>query len=222
MPTSREADAETLRRANAYYTLARRRFGLLETGILAPQCHFLAGVYTMYTMAPLKAWSQFHSASRACHVYLMCDARRHCESGIAASRRRSLQQRIYWSCYKSECELRIELNLPNSCLSDLDYPDLHPEPPETFAQHIRNDVPSPCHESTPPFGTRRTFDHEEQSWYYYLTEITLRRLGNRICNIMYAGDHTSWNSEAMPFLLKTAEEFEAKFDEWYGRYPPWA
>ena len=220
MPSSLASDADALQHGEAYYNLARRRFGLLRTGILAPQCHFPAGVYLMYTMRPLLAWSEFHSASKSYFLYLHCRARQTSalRNTTQASRRRRLEQRLYWSCYKAECEVRAEMDLPDSSLADLQYPDTHPSPPE-----IDIASPTPVVESLigdrmvqSPSGTKLLVSHQqqEQSWFYYLTEITLRRIGNRVLNTLYSAGYASWANNMMPFMVNAAEEFEQQLQEW--------
>ncbi|KAF4974102.1 hypothetical protein FZEAL_8975 [Fusarium zealandicum] len=54
-PASLETYGDILKQGDAYFNLAQRRLGLLGHGILASQCHFLAGVYLMYTLRPLRA-----------------------------------------------------------------------------------------------------------------------------------------------------------------------
>ncbi|KXJ97328.1 hypothetical protein Micbo1qcDRAFT_230011 [Microdochium bolleyi] len=205
-----------LRDGEAYYNLARRRLGYLQGGILAAQCHFFAGVFLMYTMRPVAASSNFHSASRFCHLHLQHQARRlrwqqsspmGAEDVQANIRQRRLEQRLYWSCYKSECELRVSiLNMPNSSLADYHYPDSHPSPPEeastSEAELIR--LGSAAHDSSQqaaegsPSPSNPYFSHsaagsarlspaiQQQSWFYYLTEITLRRIANRLLHLFYS------------------------------------
>ncbi|KAF4970536.1 hypothetical protein FSARC_2445 [Fusarium sarcochroum] len=213
--TSLEAHEQDLRDGEAYYNLARRRFGLLEVGILPSQCHFLAGVYNMYIMRPLAAWSQFQSATKSYYLYLQCQARMSARStidSVQTSKRRSLEQRLYWSCYKSECELRAEINIPNSSLADVRFTDMHPSPP-----NMDEDVVSPGFGSSPQDKSSR---QQEQTWFYYLTEITLRRLSNRILNLLYTGDHTIWTTDSILFMAEEAEQIEKQLEEWYARLPP--
>ncbi|CAK7202807.1 hypothetical protein SEUCBS139899_005534 [Sporothrix eucalyptigena] len=217
--SSLEAHADALQQGEAYYYMARRRLGLLDRGIRVTQCHFLVGVYLMYTMRPLSAWSQFRTASESYRIYLECKARylptaQQLDPG-KASKRRLMEQRLYWSCYKSECEMRSEINLPDSLLADCEYPDMHPSPPDAPSpvpgDTTDGNIPASWNRSRPAWLRRR----HEQSWFYYLTDITLRRIINRILNIMYVGDHATWTAEAIPFLAKTAEEFERQLEEWY-------
>jgi hypothetical protein len=63
---------------------------------------------------------------------------------------------VYWSCWKSERELRKLLGLPDFAFDDLSYPLHFPTPPES----VQN--------------------QQATSWYFYLSEISLRRLEHRI------------------------------------------
>ncbi|KAK7408949.1 hypothetical protein QQX98_008893 [Neonectria punicea] len=226
--TSLETQKEHLQQGEAYYNLARRRFGLLDIGILSSQCHFLAGVYNMYVMRPLPAWCQFQSATKSYYLHLKCQAKqplRAVTDPAETSKSRSFEQRLYWSCYKTECEVRAEMNLPDSSLADVHYSHMHPSPPD-----MEDDEPSPQFGSSPrerpawsgtvtrtKSGSRR---QQEQTWYYYLTEITLRRIANRVLNLFYTGDHTTWAKYSVPFMVKAAEEFEQQLEAWYTGLPP--
>ncbi|KFY53029.1 hypothetical protein V497_08410, partial [Pseudogymnoascus sp. VKM F-4516 (FW-969)] len=50
--------------------------------------------------------------------------------------------------------------------------------------------------------------NEERSWYYYLTEVALRRISNRILSTFYRQDHTTWHN-ILP-LIPIAKEFETQ------------
>lgn len=214
--TSLERDGDSLRNAEVYFNCARRRLGLLKAGVTATQCHFLAGVYLMYTMRPLSAWSQFRSASTSYRLHLDFQARRHARRGVAHTslKERSLEQSLYWSCYKSECELRMEMNLPDSCLVDVQYPDLHPLPPCTDASSPTLSGSPTC--KTSPQSTSKILDIQQQetSWFYYLTEITLRRIWNSVLNTLYATDYKEWTDEQIPYMARAAAEFEQQLQEW--------
>lgn len=172
----------------------------------------------MYTQRPLSAWAEFHSASRSYHMYLQCQARRpsRCVDAAKASKRRQLEQRLYWSCYKSECELRAEIELPNSSLADFHYPDMYPSPPDVPSEVSHGEATFQSGLQRSSGGRRSLGSHRqhEQSWFYYLTEITLRRIVNRVLNVLYSDDHPSWTDETVPYLIKAASEFEQQLDEW--------
>jgi len=75
---------------------------------------------------------------------------------LPASQRLPPEECVYWSCWKSELELRKLLYLPDFAFDDLSYPLLFPTPPESIQ------------------GQQAT------SWYFYLSEISLRRLEHRV------------------------------------------
>lgn len=85
-----------------YFEAASRRLGLVMStnSLMAVQCGFLAGVYRMYTMRQFAAWKCFNYASVACLGYLHCRAMIG-DVGVTADEKH-FEQRVYWSCLKSE------------------------------------------------------------------------------------------------------------------------
>ena len=171
----------------------------------------------MCTMRPVRAWVEFHSATRAYQLHLRCQA---ClgKQAEQSPARRWQEQRLYWSCYKSECELRAEMDIPDSLLADFQYPDLHPSPPDTPAHNTVSGATIGAHDSSGPWHPRRSDNlhrQHEQSWFYYLTEITLRRLANRVLNVFYRDGPGGWTLAALPSMIKMAREFESHIDDWY-------
>lgn len=210
-------EREDIREAERYYHLARRRIGLVGRGIRASQCHFLAGVYLMYTMRPLSAWQEFHSATRAIQIYLKgqrCQGVPQAPTAQDADsslKKRRLEQRLYWSCYKSECELRVEMDIPNSLLADFHYPDLYPSPPDAPSPVETVRTPGSVAHKGPSYRNQRL---HEQCWFYYLTEITLRRIANRVLNVFYQQGPQAWTEESLPSMVSMAREFEQQLQDW--------
>jgi hypothetical protein len=66
------------------------------------------------------------------------------------------------------------------------------------------------HPSPPDFNAAE----QEQSWFYYLTEITLRRIGNRIVDTLYANDYRLWRETSLPSMVKAAEDFIGQLQTW--------
>nr|GFC29707.1 hypothetical protein [Tanacetum cinerariifolium] len=120
-------------------------------------CQFLSGVYSMYNMQPWVAWKMFHSASVSCYGYLIREQiQDNCELESGAGSRDladSSGQRLYWSCMKSE---------------SLEYPYPLPNPPSRLGDSSNAFLTA----YSPQIDTNL----EGQSWYYYLTEISLRKL----------------------------------------------
>ncbi|CAD6442645.1 5e7ae012-43b4-4d56-8d92-b6af33ec6736 [Sclerotinia trifoliorum] len=136
METSRSALGErNLSLGTACFTAARKRIGLLKPSVIATQCIFLCGVYEMYMVRPLRAWNSFADASSNLFMYLKCEES-HFGGDISRTKSPEIQRveaSLYWSCYKSMCELRTEVPLPTSVLSQVNYAHSLPEPPTNFA-----------------------------------------------------------------------------------------
>jgi len=155
-----------------------------------------------------------------------------------SSRTTRLEQRLYWSCFKSEAEFRIELPLPQTEIAEYGFPNLFPSPPSPPAADHQ---PAPKHAASlteaeasssiiliPSMLSPGQEDevkmhakllcNEEESWYYYLTEVALRRIGNRVINTFFRRDRSEWmNIE--PYL-DVAIEFEAQVSTWQTNLPP--
>ena len=185
-------------------------------------------VFLMYTFRTLPAWNHFCQASTFYQVHsrTVAGPDRPASinsplSGMSTTQRR-LEQSLYWSCFKSECEIRVELPLPQSSIADFEYPHMFPSPPSppsNFAPEI-SATPAYNRNATSPteiITSSAKRWNEELSWYYYLTEVALRRIGNRIINTFYRKDHISW-LDINP-LIPMAEEFEAQISSWSTNLP---
>ena len=100
--------------------------------------------------------------------------------------RQSLLKGASFSSYFDR-ELRLELNVCEKSAWDLTYPAFFPSPPEGLKSE------------------------GEAVWYFYLAEIALRRLGNRILNYTYQYD-SSTNSESN--FEDAIHDFEEQADGW--------
>lgn len=93
---------QDLQIAEQYYRLARKRIGLLGSTIIRSQCYLLSGVYLMYALRPLEAWQNFLQASTTYHIYLKGRMQQVEQEKQLLSKTRRMEQRLYWSCFKSE------------------------------------------------------------------------------------------------------------------------
>ncbi|KAJ6781328.1 hypothetical protein PWT90_03448 [Aphanocladium album] len=230
--------AKELQQADSCFALACRRLGSLKYSLLGAQCHFFAGVYLMYTLRPLASWHYFLHASIFFQVHLRMthgiagdfEEALNVPSGRLNSTTRKLkrlEQSLYWSAFKSECEFRVELPLQQSEISMGEYPDLFPSPPSPIPIDITpgsEDLTSDDQTfiSAEELELRRhavRLCNEEESWYYYLTEIALRRIGNRIVNTFFRQGRSAWIMNLKP-LLRMAKEFEAQVSSWSAHLPP--
>ena len=126
--------------------------------------------------------------------------------------------------------------MPQSAIAEYEYPALFPTPPTLSDEYPKHQDQSsiwtnseymtrtPDEHTTPGLSGLGVCNHitklfnEEQSWYYYLTEVALRRIGNRVLNAFYREEPSTW-SNIKP-LIPIALEFESQIDAWLANLPP--
>ncbi|KXJ88024.1 hypothetical protein Micbo1qcDRAFT_151535 [Microdochium bolleyi] len=206
----------TYAHAQAYFQAAQKRLGLLMASddIVAPQCFFLAGVFMMCTFQPVRAWRLFVQAVVACQQFeFLADW-----SGCGFEGRggdHSLQQAVYWSAWKSERELRGDVHRPDFAVSEHDqdrlYPSFFPTPPApNMALYATNDA-----------MTDQNQTREQTSWYFYLSEISLRRLAARITAETMTMKETHTSRQALlHHMAAVLPSYEAQVAEWQASLPP--
>ncbi|CAI0643986.1 unnamed protein product [Colletotrichum noveboracense] len=204
---SNSTDPDT---AQAYFFAAKKRLGLLEPSLLQVQCLFFCGVFEMYSLRPLPAWSYFNQACVQFKNLLWRRTQRRAPENMSQKARR-LEQRLYWSCMKSECELRCEIPLPSSGITRLSYPDLFPSPPSEVA----TPAPQP---SSLDILEDDIQPEEEKSWFYYLAEISSRRMINRAISIMGYHGEEAWIRNIAKVIEKY-EDFDQQINVWCCHIP---
>ena len=97
--------------AEAYYSAAKRRLGLLQSSLLSVQCQYFAGLYEKFAIRPFAAWTLLQQACVRFQAYLYAKAlgvgqgavsEGDENGGIGKGRARHIEQRLYWSCVKAE------------------------------------------------------------------------------------------------------------------------
>ncbi|KAL3478319.1 hypothetical protein BJX99DRAFT_107854 [Aspergillus californicus] len=213
-PSSSNSTTPFKEASAAYYLAAKKRLGLIEPSLLSVQCHFLCGVLEMYYINALRAWHYFNQACVQLQNLLWSSG--HTESsyeGSISRETRRLEQRLYWSCMKSECELRCEIPLPTSGIGRFGFPDMLPSPPELL---------SPPSYSNGERETRQlgqTEQEEERSWFYYLAEISFRRLMNQALVAIGGIGEANWVNNLQPIIIRH-RVLEEQIDVWYSHIPP--
>ncbi|KAL3460375.1 hypothetical protein BJX64DRAFT_300674 [Aspergillus heterothallicus] len=190
----------------SYYSAARKRIGLLDSSIIAIQCSFLIGVYEMYSMRPLRAWLSFNRACTHFQTYLLASS---LGQPIEHSSE-TVRSRLYWSCLKSDCEMREEIALPPTELAKVEYSDAFPSPPVS----VLNTNPE---NQTEPLEALDA--SSERSWYYYLSEIASRRIMNRITATLHPLNPEEWTSTPVHRLQRIAGELDAQVVQWVDNLP---
>ncbi|TDZ67847.1 Echinocandin B biosynthetic cluster transcription factor ecdB [Colletotrichum trifolii] len=206
--------------ARSFFQAAQKRLGVLLSSddMIAAQCLFLSGVYMMCTFQPIKAWRYFVQALASCQqfAFLTPESQQRYHSNQQSGNDLhdhsidTLQQAVYWSSWKSEREMRGDLYLPDFSLSNKElafYPPFFPTPPAPKAEIEAS--------SDPRLARERT------SWYFYLSEISLRRLASRISAEM-VGLQTK-HPRRQAYLAAAAaavRQYEEQAEEWIASLPP--
>lgn len=193
----------------------------------------------MYTFRSLSAWNHFYQASTFYRLRLRLidglDKSAYVGEQQGTTVVQRLEQSLYWSCFKSEVEIRVELPLPQSAIAEYEYPALFPTPPTLPEEYPRHRDQTSDWTNTESLHRSPDIDqsgltgwgvsnhisklfNEEQSWYYYLTELALRRIGNRVLNAFYRDEPSTW-SNIKP-LIPIALEFDSQINTWFSNLPP--
>ncbi|KAJ0425427.1 hypothetical protein BJY00DRAFT_308171 [Aspergillus carlsbadensis] len=200
-------DAHDHATGESYYSAARKRIGLLDSSIIAIQCSFLIGVYEMYLMRPLRAWLSFNRACTHFQTYLIASSL----GQPVEQSSEAVRSRLYWSCLKSDCEMREEIALPPTGLAKVEYSDAFPSPPVSVLNRDTESQAEPL----------ETLDaSSEKSWYYYLSEIASRRIMNRITATLHPQNPEEWANTPAHHLQRIAEELDAQVAQWVDSLPP--
>ncbi|KAJ5637956.1 hypothetical protein N7490_007835 [Penicillium lividum] len=193
-----------------YFAAAQALFGSIwkSSRLRHAQGLFLAGVYLMYDLKPWQALETFRMASSSCYSHMMTlrvtRKAQFEKPGVVTDLVSEFEppvQRLYWSCLKSETELAHEYGLEQSILTHFSDPPLLPTPPNplTADNIFISGYVTPSYTCTAPNNI------EEKSWYYYLTEISLRKLEIQIHASFERLQDENWHLpiEKMSSLQKT-------------------
>jgi hypothetical protein len=126
----------------------------------------------------------------------------------------------------SQSEIRVELKLPESSIANIKYPDMFPSPPNVESFLATDVVPSPTYSelvspSTPDRHSQRSHrerafsESQKNSWYYYLSEIALRRIGNSVLSTFCMNDNYPDSDIPIQLMIKTANNFVDQMSQWY-------
>ena len=87
--------------------------------------------------------------------------------------------------------------------------------PAVFAAYVAR-LPKlpPPYRATTRSTAAESGDVLEEDWLFYMTDIILSRLKNRVLRSLYADGHTSWHPDNLFVLLRCINEFECKLEHW--------
>ncbi|KAK5199920.1 hypothetical protein LTR92_000461 [Exophiala xenobiotica] len=73
--------------------------------------------------------------------------------------------------------------------------------------------------SSPTTGLVSFQKAEEQSWFYYLSEIALRRIQNRVLHAFYRDGPHTWSRNNIFDMARSAASFEVQLEAWQRSLP---
>lgn len=187
--------------ATSYFRAAQQRMGslMMRGGLRAAQCLFFSGVFSATIFDKWAAWRYF-SQSLACCQQFIPSAK---QVALATGGPTSDKQAVYWSAWKSEIEMRRLINAADFPLPDhLTYPSFFPTPPTTMDMaHSDLDI---------RITTRRNI-----GWFFYLSEISMRRLSTRISQDLL-GLHAKPAGAMGLVFSRSIEGWEGEIEQWAG------
>uniref|UniRef100_A0A0B7JT75 Xylanolytic transcriptional activator regulatory domain-containing protein n=1 Tax=Bionectria ochroleuca TaxID=29856 RepID=A0A0B7JT75_BIOOC len=205
---------EDLGKAKAYYLAAQKRFGLLGRSIQDIQCLFFAHIFEKSMLRPLEAWFYLQQAATRLEALLLRGGERAWPSFQGPPPKDyHLEQRLFWSCFRSESELFLELGLQPSGLDSFSYPEAFPRLPDELSSPTTNN-------STPPSEFPYDQQHiNEMGWSYYLAEISARRMIDETLHLWYRKGETYWMKNPT-HLIEQYHECQLQVSSWHEHLPP--
>ncbi|KAJ5379537.1 hypothetical protein N7509_012656 [Penicillium cosmopolitanum] len=175
-----------------YFECAFKKIPLAQAEFTADavQCLFFTGLYFSFLQRPLQAWSFISAAATKCRLLLS-----YTPSDQPPERLECLR-RIFWSCYILESDFLAELSaLPQTGIAEIE--SLIPLPGEYSTQESQSD--------------------QEQSSLYFLACISMRRLLNRVHDLLYArNDGVGFDNNQFPSVVS---ELGHQLEEWKDLLP---
>ncbi|KPI42303.1 uncharacterized protein AB675_9796 [Cyphellophora attinorum] len=207
--------------AERYFRASQLRLPSLlrESDLLAAQCMFFTAVYLSFTMRIVAAWKAFAQAGTHCLAHL--SSRGIIDQTVDLARspdsittdffeQRVRDDSLYWVILKGEAELCIELGMAGSALQESPYPHTFPNPPH-LADMMANEWPQTLREATDR-------NYLMTGWFYYLGEIALKRLQNRVLDARHGGSSVDRLTPAR--WEEIASDLLTQLDDWYAHTPP--
>ncbi|KAF1810728.1 hypothetical protein P152DRAFT_400545 [Eremomyces bilateralis CBS 781.70] len=160
---------------------------MIRNNIMAAQCHILASAYLFYVVRPLEAWNLLTNTSMKLQLLL--------SGSRLPQHAKVLTERVYWNTLLFESDLLAELDLPHSGIVQFE---------ETVG------LPGGFEdEGDEPVG-------KDELWYF-LAQIALRRLLNRVSHLIYARSSATKSPSSLDAVVA---ELDFQLTQWYDGLPP--
>lgn len=160
------------------------------------QAGLLAGLYWGQLGRVLDSWKWISWACMGCQIMIRMK--------LATEKnalRKDLIIRAFWSCLQLESDVLAELDLPPSGISRLEDSMLLPSgitsPPSPYTDIVADDP---------------------LMWMYYLAQIALRKLLNRVHTALYVYKQDKTHLDS-PRSLKLARELDYQLEQWKSHLP---
>jgi hypothetical protein len=192
--------------ATSYFHAAQKRIGTLLSngGLLAAQCLFFSGVFMATIFEKSAAWRYFNQALACCQEFSPLPSSLSSSSPHNnATELSPEEQAVYWSAWKSEREMRNLVQATDFPIPDhMMYPSFYPTPP-----------PPPPTSKDGSGLDARMMQRQTAGWFFYLSEISMRRLSTRITkdllSLQFGPSKTS-----IVALVRQVREWEAEIEQW--------
>ncbi|KAJ5605918.1 hypothetical protein N7510_008699 [Penicillium lagena] len=172
---------------------------MMRNTVIAAQCMVLASAYLFYLVRPLEAWMLLSNVSMKLQLLFGGSPNR------VPVQWRELSVRVYWNTLLFESDLLAELDLPHSGIVQFEeMVDL----PGGFDEEDDENEEESGHEITEEPAGR------DDLWYF-LAEIALRRLLNRVSHLIYQKGSTHTLSALGPIV----SELDFQLSQWYDSLP---
>ncbi|KAL4877922.1 hypothetical protein BJY04DRAFT_121981 [Aspergillus karnatakaensis] len=181
---------------------------MMRNSVVAAQCIILAAAYLFYLVRPLEAWTLLSSASLKLQL-LFGDPSR------VPAQWRELSVRVYWNALLFESDLLAELDLPHSGI--VSFEELVDLPGGFDEDENEDDEDEDEDEDENEHSAREKLVHSagRDDPFYFLAEIALRRLLNRVSHMIYQKNNTL----TLVSLAPIVSELDFQLSQWYEGLP---
>lgn len=172
--------------------------------------HILSNQFHLYVLDPVLG---FKSINIACHnVMFYLDKRRNQQDEVIynGDNEQRVIERLFWVCLKLECELRTELSprCSKSGITHVKSPGVFPTIPDSIIDDLQ-------FHSKECIQIASAFD-DKYTWYYFLTEIAVRKVDNEFFNDHFTNNSVVTQSWEQPKFY--TESFWISFIKYINQY----
>lgn len=184
---------------------------MMRNSATAAQCMVLASAYLFYLVRPLEAWTLLSNVSMKLQLLFGNPSR-------LPAQWKELSIRVYWNTLLYESDLLAELDLPHSGIVNfeelVDLPGGFEDDDDDDEEDDENQGGNHEGEDGSIVSFPKEVAGREELWYF-LAEIALRRLLNRVSHLIYQKDSAHTLSSLGPIV----SELDFQLSQWYENLP---